>query len=161
HQEPQSVFNLACLQYAQRHYQQFWNQTCSETGALIAQNCGVLHLANDASEQKLHAQLRETFAHAEALVQFVDAHQASELAGIKLTHTGLFFPQAGWINPRLVCKYLLQHPNIQTLCNTEVLSLESNQDLYTGRQEWHIKDSNNQLQLSASQVVIANARDAK
>ena len=161
HQEPQSVFNLACLQYALRHYQQFWNQTCDETGALIAQDCGVLHLANDAAEQKLHAQLQETFAHAKALVQFVDAHQASELAGIELMHPGLFFPQAGWVSPRLICKQLLRHPNIKTLCNTEVLSLISNQDLHHGNHEWHIKDSNNQLVLSAQNVVIANARDAK
>lgn len=166
-QEAQSVFNLACLQYALRHYQQFWNQTCSETGALIAQNCGVLQLANDAPEQKLHAQLQQIFAHATELVQCVDAHQASELAGVELTHTGLFFPQAGWVSPRLVCEHLLQHPNIKTLCNTDVLSLENNrtpernQDLHSGDQQWHIRGSNNQLLLSANNIVIANARDAK
>lgn len=164
-QEALSLFNLTCLQYAQRHYRQFWDQTCSETGTLIAQNCGVLQLANDASEQKLQAQLQETFAHAQELVRFVSAHEASELAGIELTHAGLFFPRAGWVSPRLVCERLLQHPNIKTLCNTEVLSLESNRALdsdkvFESSQEWHIRDNNNQLLLSANNIVIANARDA-
>src|SRR5690606_40211400 len=50
-----------------------------------------------------------------ALVQPVDAAQASALAGSPQPRGGLFFPSAGWVSPADLCRQLLQHPAITVL----------------------------------------------
>lgn len=153
-QEPQAVFNLASLQFALRHYRQFWNKKQGD-GLLIAQDCGVLQLAHKEAEARLHNLLRPGFAAAGDLVRFVDAQQASDIAGITLHHQGIYFPTAGWISPRLLCEELVNHPAIDIQCNTEVLSLRREGE------QWQIIDCENNLFLSAPVVVIATANDAK
>lgn len=143
--EAQAEFNLAALQYALSFYQPLWPK--------IGAQCGVLQLAHCESEQQLHNQLREKFSTAENLVSFVDNHRASEIAGVELQHSGLYFPQAGWINPPSLCKYLIDHPNIELISDTLVSALQqqtSGWKIHTGSQE-----------LAAPVVVVANARDAK
>lgn len=154
-QEPQAVFNLASLQFSLRHYLQFWNKSSAQDGSLIAQNCGVLQLAHKTAECKLQKLLRESFATAEELVRFVDAQQASAIAGIKLQHGGIYFPSAGWISPRLLCEQLVQHPNIHVRCNSDILSLHRKD------QQWQLLACDDQVIASAPVVVIATANDAK
>lgn len=142
--EAQAEFNLHALQFAQQFYRSHWNA--------IGEACGVLQLAHSESEQQLHEQLREKFSHADELVQFVSAGQANEIAGITLNHTALYFPQAGWINPRRLCEHLTDHSAIKVITNCEVLALEKIADV------WQINDD---LNLRAPVVIIANAQDAK
>ncbi|MGM8227710.1 bifunctional tRNA (5-methylaminomethyl-2-thiouridine)(34)-methyltransferase MnmD/FAD-dependent 5-carboxymethylaminomethyl-2-thiouridine(34) oxidoreductase MnmC [Cellvibrio sp. ARAG 10.3] len=158
-QESLANFNLTSLQFALNHYRTFWNQSVwnqpDKTQGIMAQASGVLQLAHDAAEEKLHQLLQEQFDHAKDLVRFVDAQQASELAGVPVACGGLYFPSAGWINPHLLCKALVQHPNIQVTCNTQVMSLQQQHD------GWSLCDASGQTILSASTVIIANARDAR
>ena len=152
-QEALASFNLTSLQFASNHYRPFWNRVCDER--LIAQASGVLQLAHNLAEEKLYQLLQENFSAATELVRFVDAQQASELAGVKLNYAGLYFPSAGWINPHLLCKMLVQHPNIQVTCNTQAVSLQQHGDV------WSVCDNAGETILSAPTVVIANARDAR
>ncbi|MEN0039059.1 MAG: bifunctional tRNA (5-methylaminomethyl-2-thiouridine)(34)-methyltransferase MnmD/FAD-dependent 5-carboxymethylaminomethyl-2-thiouridine(34) oxidoreductase MnmC [Cellvibrio sp.] len=142
--EAQAEFNLHALQFAQQFYRARWNQ--------IGEACGVLQLAHSESEQQLHEQLREKFSSADELVQFVSTEQASEIAGIKLNHTGLYFPQAGWINPRRLCEHLTNHSAIKVITHCDVVALEKIADT------WQI---NNDENLRAPVVIIASAQDAK
>lgn len=142
--EAQAEFNLHALQFAQQFYRSRWSK--------IGEACGVLQLAYSEAEQQLHEQLREKFCHADALVQFLSAEQASQIAGVKLHHTALYFPQAGWINPRLLCEILTAHPAIRIITNCDVLSLKK-----CGN-NWQI---NHNPDLYAPVVIIANAQDAK
>jgi len=142
--EAQAEFNLACLQFALHFYRAYWNDCGGRTG--------VLQLAHNESEQQLHELLRDKFSTANELVEFVDATTASAIAGVSLTHSALYFPQAGWINPRALCAALVAHPNINVItnCNTEAL------DYIDDR--WCIR---NRPELHAPVAIIANARDAK
>ncbi|WP_062065461.1 bifunctional tRNA (5-methylaminomethyl-2-thiouridine)(34)-methyltransferase MnmD/FAD-dependent 5-carboxymethylaminomethyl-2-thiouridine(34) oxidoreductase MnmC [Cellvibrio sp. OA-2007] len=142
--EAQAEFNLHALQFAQQFYRSRWND--------IGERCGVLQLAHCESEQQLHQQLHEKFSAADELVQFVDAAQATAIAGITLTQSALYFPDAGWINPRKLCETLTDHPAIKIITDCAALVLEQRDD------NWQI---NNNPELRAPVVIIANASDAK
>ena len=142
--EAQAEFNLHALQFAQQFYRSRWNA--------IGEQCGVLQLAHCDSEQQLHELLRDKFSAADELVQFVDATRASDIAGVKCSHAALYFPQAGWINPRRLCETLTDHPAIRVITHCAAVELERCGD------NWQI---NNNPELRAPVVIIANATDAK
>jgi tRNA 5-methylaminomethyl-2-thiouridine biosynthesis bifunctional protein len=142
--EAQAEFNLHALQFAQQFYRSRWNA--------IGEQCGVLQLAHCESEQQLHEQLREKFSVADELVEFVDAAQATAIAGVRLSQSALYFPNAGWINPRKLCESLTDHPVIRVITDCTALAFEQVGD------NWQI---NNNPDLRAPVVIIANAVDAK
>lgn len=142
--EAQAEFNLHALQFAQQFYRSRWNG--------IGAQCGVLQLAHCESEQQLHALLHEKFSAADELVQFVDAAQATAIAGVTLNQSALYFPKAGWINPRKLCESLTDHPAIRVITDCAALELEY------ADENWQI---NTNPELRAPVVIIANAADAK
>lgn len=143
--EAQAAFNLASLQYAIHYYRHYWDA--------IGSNCGVLQLAHKPSELELHQLLKQRFAHASQLVEFVDAERASKIAGVKLEQSGLYFPQAGWINPQKLCAELTDHPNIHVIYQACVLALKQVDD------DWQVSSDESVL-AKAPVVIIANAQDA-
>jgi len=143
--EMQAEFNLAALQFALHYYADLWPHIGNQTG--------VVQLAYCEQEQQLHQQLRDKFSATSELVQFISAEEASQLAGVALDFSALYFPQAGWIYPRALCDYWVNHPAINVITNTTALELHR-----TGN-EWQLKT--NQQVFTAPCVVIANARDAK
>lgn len=142
--EAQAAFNLASLQYALAFYRPLWKS--------IGDNCGVLQLAYNNSERELQRQLREKFGDANSLVQFVNAQQASELAGTPLLASGLYFPQAGWIDPRKLCTHLIDHASITVRCDTRVTHLTTNAG------EWLIEDAKHHYH-RAPVVIICSAKE--
>ncbi len=142
--EAQAEFNLHALQFALQFYRSRWND--------IGAQCGVVQLAHSESEQQLHALLREKFSAADELVQFVDAAQATAIAGATLNQSALYFPNAGWINPRKLCESLTDHASIRVITDCTALVLEKIEN------DWQI---NNNPELRAPVVIIANATDAK
>lgn len=143
--EAQAAFNLASLQYALNFYRPLWKT--------IGEQCGVLQLAYKNSEADLHELLNAKFNHANPLVEFVSAETASELAGISLTQSGLFFSQAGWIDPRKLCAHLVDHPNIQVDYDVQVTQLKRVEN------NWRVKSAKGEAQ-SAPVVIIASAKNA-
>lgn len=117
------------------------------------QQCGMLQLGFNARElariQKVAAQ-----NHASEILNYVTRAQATEIAGIQLSHDALYFPQAAWINPRQLCKRLTQHPLIEVLPDHLVTQLSKIGD------QWRVMSDNNHVML-ADVVVIANANDAQ
>jgi tRNA 5-methylaminomethyl-2-thiouridine biosynthesis bifunctional protein len=146
-QEAQAEFNLSALQFALGFYQSRWAQ--------IGAQCGVLQLAHSESEQQLQQQLHNRFAQASPLVEFVSAAQASALAGVPLQHAGLYFPQAGWINPRRLCESLVDHPAIHIINQCDAV------DLTCDNQQWQVRNNSGDVIAQAPVAIIANARDAK
>ncbi|WP_160153163.1 bifunctional tRNA (5-methylaminomethyl-2-thiouridine)(34)-methyltransferase MnmD/FAD-dependent 5-carboxymethylaminomethyl-2-thiouridine(34) oxidoreductase MnmC [Microbulbifer sp. ALW1] len=111
---PNGDFNLLALQFAQRFYPMFCPQAVHFDG--------LLQLAQTEKEQQLQQQIvdqLELGSDAE-LARPVSCQQASELAGVPLTSPGLYFPQAGWLEPKQVCSSLLDHRNIQLHFATRV-----------------------------------------
>ncbi|MFD1582694.1 FAD-dependent 5-carboxymethylaminomethyl-2-thiouridine(34) oxidoreductase MnmC, partial [Microbulbifer halophilus] len=119
---PNGDFNLHALMFAQRYYR----RQCPQSVHLD----GLLQLAQSGKETGLQGQIDDLLQQhgARALAQRVDAAGASEIAGLPLEFGGLYFPQAGWLEPRRVCAALLEHENIELRCNTRIESLEHGKD---------------------------------
>ena len=115
--------------------------------------CGVLQLASNAAEAERQQRFLDVQALPENLVTSRDAQQASELAGITLTQGGLFYPDAGWVNPRHLCHQMLQHPNI-SIRSQAVTELTFDDD------HWILKLGDTEV-LNSEQVVLAAAYEAK
>ncbi|MFH0933575.1 MAG: FAD-dependent 5-carboxymethylaminomethyl-2-thiouridine(34) oxidoreductase MnmC [Pseudomonadota bacterium] len=118
----------------------------------LRSECGLLQLAATDSEAKRIAKLsaQEWPVH---LLQVVDADRASELAGMEMTHGGLWFPGGGWVVPPQVCTRLAQHPNITVLLNSEVTVLERTAHGWQASGAGFVVD--------AEQAVVCSAHQAK
>lgn len=109
------------------------------------QPCGVIQLAIDARTneryQALHSQ------HQDSLLQYLTEEQLANIAGLRITHPGLYFPQAGWVHPPALCHALSNHPNIRVITGTAVNTIEKPE------QDWLIKTDDDELR--SKTVVIA------
>jgi tRNA 5-methylaminomethyl-2-thiouridine biosynthesis bifunctional protein len=74
--------------------------------------CGLLQLDFSSNENNRITRLaeREWPAH---LLRFVDAAQATALAGMEMAHGGLWFPGGGWIVPPALCAWLASDARIE------------------------------------------------
>ncbi|MBU3902717.1 MAG: bifunctional tRNA (5-methylaminomethyl-2-thiouridine)(34)-methyltransferase MnmD/FAD-dependent 5-carboxymethylaminomethyl-2-thiouridine(34) oxidoreductase MnmC [Gammaproteobacteria bacterium] len=114
--------------------------------------CGLLQLAATDSEAKRIGKLatQEWPPH---LLQVVDAEHASALAGLTMSHGGMWFPAGGWVVPTEVCARLAQHPNITLRLNSEVTTLERTANGWRARGEG--------FAIEAQQAVVCSAHQAK
>ncbi|MEZ0315834.1 MAG: bifunctional tRNA (5-methylaminomethyl-2-thiouridine)(34)-methyltransferase MnmD/FAD-dependent 5-carboxymethylaminomethyl-2-thiouridine(34) oxidoreductase MnmC [Methylophilaceae bacterium] len=113
--------------------------------------CGVLQLAFNSRELTRLQAIKQQALPVD-VVEHVTATQASEIAGIELSHEGLYFPEAGWINPPVLCSSLSRHSNISIKTSTEALRLERKGD------GWQVWDKNG-LVAEAPIVILASAND--
>jgi tRNA 5-methylaminomethyl-2-thiouridine biosynthesis bifunctional protein len=125
---------------------------------------GVIQMAIDQKQQDRQKFLSSNINHVDIqfkqIFQPFNAEKLSEIAGIKLTHSGLYFPQAGGVNMRQLCHILVQHPNIQVVTNTDALEIKQ-----TAQKTWQVWSGTSALPKSqaiieAEVAVIANANDA-
>lgn len=112
---------------------------CLPLGSANRAECGLLQLACKPEEEKRIARLaaREWPQH---LLRFVDAAQATELAGIEMRYGGLWFPAGGWVVPPVLCEKLVSDRLITTEFGAEVETLEAAENgwrVHTFRQVWH------------------------
>ena len=91
-------------------------------GVLRAE-CGLLQLACKPVEEKRIARLAEK-QWPPYLLQFVDAAQAGQLAGIEMQYGGLWFPSGGWVVPPALCAALVRDTRITQRLGYEVAALE-------------------------------------
>lgn len=126
--ETLSDFNLQALLFAQRAYRSYWSSATAQAGA----QCGVLQLL----DPEHTAQLQQCYGQ-QALFTVVDATEASLLSGVEVTSGGLFFPQAGWLNPGELCQQLVAHPNINVMLNCRLDELAFDEQ----EQQWQLHGS--------------------
>jgi tRNA 5-methylaminomethyl-2-thiouridine biosynthesis bifunctional protein len=126
-----------------------------ENNASFFNACGQIQLAFNAAEKtKQNALSQDEYVHKNNhFIQLVDCAEASEIAGIALKMDGIFLPQAGWVNPRLLCAALSKHAliKVQTASNVMALSPSNN--------GWQVQVKDGFL--DAENVVICNANDVK
>jgi tRNA 5-methylaminomethyl-2-thiouridine biosynthesis bifunctional protein len=127
---------LGALQH--RTPYQFWQQ------------CGALWSA-DTDEQQTRYQKIADQAYCADLVEWVDAPEASGIAGVELAHPALFLQTAGWVRPALLC---------QALCAAfpEKITLHGNMPVTHLEKQgthWVLNDT-----FTAERVIIANASAA-
>lgn len=116
-------------------------------------NCGLLQLGfNDrelARIKKVAAQNYPT-----DVLKYLTQSEASELAGIAISHDALYFPGAAWVKPHHLCKHLTEHENISVLILTKVITVLKTNHLF----EIY---SDHDLISKADIAIIANANDAQ
>ena len=143
-------FHLTGLEYSLRLlniYQCFDGET--------AQQCGLLQLATNAKEQLQQQDLLAQNCYAKEVVRWVDAAEATALAGTKTPFSGLFFPRAGWVAPKLFCEKLIADANIQLQLNTDINQLTQLAD-----EKWQLTGNSGKV-FEVDAVVVANANSAK
>lgn len=113
--------------------------------------CGLLQLAFDAQELARCKAIAARNLPLE-LLRYVNADEASQLAGVALTHEGLYFPSAGWVNPPALCNALADHENISVMPSVTALRLQ-----HDGEQ-WQVWDEK-RLLAQAPVVILASAND--
>lgn len=139
-------FNLLAFQHALRFYRPLW-ESFPELGA----QCGQLQLVSKPTQYRSVRQLLG-FLGRQPLVQMVTAQQAADIAGVSLSSGGLYFPDAGWISPPLLCNHLLQHRNIECRFGERITSL----DLDSASNQWNMTLASGDT-LSSPTVVVCNA----
>ena len=86
--------------------------------------CGVLQLARDDKEEAAQRKAIAALALPPDYAQYVTREEASAHAGVPVSAPGLWFPQAGWINPRsLVAAQLESCTNLRTFFGKSVDAL--------------------------------------
>ena len=156
-------FTLELLQQLTNHAR-FFNGDFFDT-------CGQIQLAFNAAEKTKQAELcKEGYWHKNSdFFRLVDCAEASAIAGIALKTGGIFLPQAGWVNPQLLCAALSNHALIKVQTAQHVLAITPYQN--EGRNgcpnscpnswpnNWKVQLKDGEIQ--AEYVIICNANDIK
>jgi tRNA 5-methylaminomethyl-2-thiouridine biosynthesis bifunctional protein len=144
-------FNQQAYLYSVLRFQQLLNE-----GACWSA-CGMLQLAWNEKERRRQQDLLAARLWPDEWLQAVSASDASQLAGVKLSHSGLYFPQAGWVQPQAVCSRLLaKYSNINLLLNKQIEVIEQN----PGSGRWRLYSADGTLQNESTVLVLANAANS-
>ncbi len=118
-----SKIHVPAFLYARQFYQHWHRQ-----GLDFAMDwCGMLHLATNPQLQQRQQKLLAKALWPAQLVQGVNAGTASDLAGVALQHSGIYFPLAGWLSPKQFClqalHYLQQQDQFEVKFNCKVSAI--------------------------------------
>ena len=112
-------------------------------------NCGVLQLSFNQREK---SRIESVLASNNPFAFGVDAKKASQLAGTKLTHGGMFIPKGACLNPAALCHALTNHKNITIQTSNQVLRLKRESE------EWQVWNEAAMLG-QAPVLILASAND--
>lgn len=119
--------------------------------------CGLLQLAcNEAEVRRISNLARQSWPN--ELMQFVDAGQASQRAGIPMKFGGLWFPAGGWVVPSKWCEKLVSDTHIVTRLGHDVECLEK---IKSGWGVSGLKVNGEIWSTEADVVLVCNAYSAK
>lgn len=118
--------------------------------------CGLLQLAQDATQEAEQRSVCEKMGFPPGYVRYVDRAEAAALAGCPVIAGGWYFPRAGWLSPPTVVAALLaSHGGAVTVrYQTPVTRLERRDG------EWHALDADGHSLAAAPELILANALDA-
>ena len=108
---------------------------------------GVLQLLDDARAGRIKA-----LGMPRDVVEILDKAAAQDVVGLNCSSGGLFFPQGGWLDPRLLCTLLReeagQQLELKTCCSAHRLERSDGQ--------WQVIDEAGEVVTQAPVVVLAN-----
>lgn len=114
--------------------------------------CGTLQLATNLDEVERQAAIGAAAPLPESLLMNVAADAASDIAGVKISHGALYFPQGGWVSPRAYCAVLAHGTKLRL--GVHVANLRHN------GVQWEVLGPAGEVHAPADVVVLANALDA-
>ena len=116
--------------------------------------CGILQLTAD-EKDAARLQAIAGNGYPASFLRWVDATEASEVAGVTLARGGLHFPGGGWVHPPALCRALLDHPDITLLPCHEAMQL---------RQQpggWEALDAAGHTLARAEAAIVCAAADSR
>jgi tRNA 5-methylaminomethyl-2-thiouridine biosynthesis bifunctional protein len=128
-----------------------------ESGCEIAgEQCGVLQLACTERIERVYQYLLGQAAPPEQ-VQAISLGHASELAGVSLQQTALYYPRGGWLSPPEYCRALLNSAiaAIKVRCGEGITAMRKSGNY------WQLLASDGNPVAEAEIVVVANAYEAE
>src|SRR5690606_13600039 len=114
---PDNRFNLHAYLYAAREYARL------ELPPTVWSPCGMVQLAHDHKLRKRFAKLASGQLYPPGVFDVLDADSASQVAGLPLAQSSLYFPQSGWLSPAALCAWYLDHPAITLRRNKRLTAL--------------------------------------
>jgi tRNA 5-methylaminomethyl-2-thiouridine biosynthesis bifunctional protein len=146
-----SRFTRAGFLYALDH----WQALQAAGSNFEWQRCGVLQIADNASEEARMTQMLSTLGYPASYVQYLPREKAGELAGCRVVGGGWWFPNGGWLRAtELVAAQLAATQNLVTNFNTEVHTLVHQNE------RWTALARDGAVIATAPVVILANAHDA-
>lgn len=112
---------------------------------------GVLHLNHNAAEEQRNLALAGQHHHRHLYFP-VDPQQATQLTGIPINQSGLYWPQGVWLHPPALVSALLDHPNIQLHLRTPL------EQAHFSDNQWHIRAGGQDC--SGSHIVFCTGADS-
>ncbi len=109
--------------------------------------CGVLQLAANAGDEDRHHAIAGSGVLPDSYVRTLGAREASELSGIQLGKSGLFFPHGGTVSSQLLCHALLHG-------STVITNARAN-DVRRDGEGWQVLTERGETILKAGLVVLA------
>ena len=135
----QAELALTALTFSQRYYAPFRDSYWHPTG--------LLQLAYSPQEQDRQRRFLERNDYPSELLCAVDAARASELTGIPIPASGLWFPGCGWLEPGNLCRALCDHPLITRIFGFTVTGLSRQKG------QWQLQEAQGR-NLNAERIVI-------
>lgn len=130
----------AAFHYATRFYRGLDNKS------LIAGLNGMLKLDEQLSSEML-ALNPEAYSR-----NNINVEQASELCGIAMQHSGIHYPESGWLDPSAICQALTKHPNIQFCGGTKINAL------HQVNGGWRAEYHNNTNSIEANIAIVSSGQ---
>lgn len=115
--------------------------------------CGTILLSFNDKVSARYRKLIDNQTWPESLVKWIDDTLASTIANVDLPYSGLFIPDAGWINPPELVQALVNSADADVSLNKELIALEQQQD------KWLISWQNG-AQTEADIVILATGSES-
>lgn len=115
---------------------------------------GVLHLGRDEKQEQKMAAVVERHVPPPSFLRFVDAQEASGIAGWPVSSGGWWFPSSGWVQPPSLCRAnLAAHPEkIRAHFSVQAVRLERD----TEAEGWRLLSADGGLIASAPVAILAS-----
>jgi len=140
---PREAFYLDALQL-------LLNKLKTAGEAIRHKPTGILHLPRDEKIAQRFERVRDRDDLPRGTAQFLSADEASQLINMSISQDCLYYPTGGWLSPASLCRYNLDHPDIQLLTGFEVSHLEYREN------RWLAINTNQEVIAAANNAVIAS-----
>lgn len=144
-QTPTTQFYTQAFIFARQFYQRFVSEAVHWSG--------VLQLGFSDKARLRQKQIMQRTHYPEDFVKAVNSEEVSQLSGLPLSYSGLFYPCAGWVEPVKAVTHLLSHRAIHTYLSTKVTSINKIEE------GWQV-NTNNQC-FTANHVIWATGAHLK
>ncbi len=124
-----------------------WLSGWLKAGEIVGNLDGLMQLTMDDKMQHRLTSAIERVGLPKDFGYWCSAVQASQKIGIKTQFEGMFFPKAGWVNPKSIVERCLQHPNIKVVYQQTVESIQQ----VDGTGSWQVVSQNTQYE---SQILV-------